>query len=128
MAKRAAVFGVGIDLMSVVRVEQAVERYGGRFLARIFTPAEVEFCAKLCRPYPSYAARFAAKEAFSKALGTGLRGKISWQEVEVCDNEKTRPTLKISGRAKEILGGRRVHLSLTHLDDYAAAVVVIEDE
>lgn len=123
-----AVFGVGIDLASVARVKQAIERYGGRFLERVFTPNEVAFCAKLSHPYPSYAARFAAKEAFSKALGTGLRGKISWREVEVCDNERTRPMLKVSGRAKEILGGRRVHLSLTHLDEYAAAVVVIEDE
>ncbi|MGQ9678746.1 MAG: holo-ACP synthase [bacterium] len=128
MAKKTAVFGVGIDLTSVARVKQAIERYGGRFLERIFTPGEVEFCSKLSRPYPSYAARFAAKEAFSKALGTGLRGKISWRDIEVCDNEKERPTMNISGRAKEILGGRGVHLSLTHLDDYAAAVVVIEDE
>lgn len=123
---RPAVFGVGIDLMSVKRIRRAIECYGGRFLERIFSPAEVDFCQKLSNPYPSYAARFAAKEAFSKALGTGLRGLVSWREIEVCDNERTRPTLKVTGRAKELLAGRRVHLSLTHLEDYAAAVVVIE--
>ncbi len=120
------IFGVGIDLMSVSRIRRAIENFGHRFIERIFTPAEVEFCQKLAHPYPSYAARFAAKEAFSKALGTGLRGAVSWQEIEVCDNEKTRPTLKVSGRAKQFLGKRRVHLSLTHLEDYAAAVVIIE--
>lgn len=123
----AALFGVGIDLVNVSRIRRAIEIYGARFLERVFTPAEVRFCQGLTHPYPSYAARFAAKEAFAKALGTGLRGVVSWQEIEVCDNERSRPTLKVSGRAAQHLAGRRVHLSLTHLDDYAAAVVVIEN-
>ncbi len=122
-----AVFGVGIDIMSVARIRKAIERYGARFLNRVFTGREREFCARLFSPYPSYAARFAAKEAFSKALGTGLRGVISWQEIEVLDNERSRPEIKVYGRAEVLLAGRRVHLSITHLDDYTAAVVVIED-
>lgn len=122
------IFGVGIDLMKVSRIRQVVERYGDRFLKRIFTLSEITFCERLADRFPSYAARFAAKEAFSKALGTGLRGIVSWQEIEVCDNERSRPTIKVFGRAKEILGHRRVHLSLTHLEDYAAAVVVIEEQ
>lgn len=122
-----AVFGVGVDLVNVGRLRRVMERFGERFIRRIFTPDEARFCAGLADPWPSYAARFAAKEAFAKALGTGLRGVISWQEIEVRDNERSRPTIAVSGRAKERLGNRRVHLSLTHLDDYAAAVVVIED-
>ncbi len=119
------IFGIGIDLIEVARIRQALERFGSRFQNRIFTPAEIAFCEKLDDKYPSYAGRFAAKEAFSKALGTGLRGRISWQEIEICDNERSRPSVRVTGRAKEILGDRTVHLSLTHIRDYAAAVVVI---
>jgi holo-[acyl-carrier protein] synthase len=122
-----AVFGIGIDLIEVGRIRQAIEKYGARFTTRIFTPAEIAFCEKLQDKYPSYAGRFAAKEAFSKALGTGLRGTISWLEIEICDNERTRPTMRLSGRAQALLGNRTVHLSLTHLKDYAAAVVVITE-
>jgi holo-[acyl-carrier protein] synthase len=122
-----AVFGVGIDLVRVDRIRSAMERFPARFKNRIYADAEVAFCEKLADKYPSYAGRFAAKEAFSKALGTGLRGAIGWSEIEVCDNERSRPTISVSGRAKEYLGERLVHLSITHLPDYAAAVVVIED-
>jgi holo-[acyl-carrier protein] synthase len=122
-----AVFGIGIDLVSVTRIRAALERYPERFRNRIFTAAEVRFCETLGDKYPSYAGRFAAKEAFSKALGTGLRGAIGWTEIDVCDNERSRPTIKVSGRAAAILAGRKVHLSISHLPDYATAIVVIED-
>ena len=122
-----AVFGVGIDLVNVGRVRAALERYPERFRSRVFTAAEVQFCETLGDKYPSYAGRFAAKEAFSKALGTGLRGAIGWAEIEVLDNEKTRPTIRATGRAAVILAGRKVHLSISHLSDYATAIVVIED-
>jgi holo-[acyl-carrier protein] synthase len=122
-----AVFGVGIDLVKVSRLREALERHPDRFRARIFTESEVTFCETLGDKYPSYAGRFAAKEAFSKALGTGLRGAIGWTEIEVLDNEKTRPTIRVTGRAAAILGSRKVHLSISHLSDYATAVVVIED-
>ena len=122
-----SVFGIGIDLVSVSRVRSAMDRFPDRFRARVFTPSEVAFCEGLADKYPSYAGRFAAKEAFSKALGTGLRGAIGWNEIDVLDNEKTRPTIKVTGRAEEILAGRRVHLSISHLPDYATAIVVIED-
>ena len=122
-----SVYGIGIDLVNVARVRAALERYPERFRNRIFTASEVKFCETLGDKYPSYAGRFAAKEAFSKALGTGLRGAIGWTEIEIQDNEKTRPTILVSGRAAAILAGRRVHLSISHLPDYATAIVVIED-
>ncbi len=122
-----AIFGIGIDLVEVKRVRQALERFPERFRNRVFAPGEVEFCEGLGNKYPSYAGRFAAKEAFSKALGTGLRGAVNWRDIEVCDNERMRPTIRTTGRAAEILGNRRVHLSITHLEEYASAVVVIED-
>lgn len=122
-----AVFGVGIDLVRVERIRAALQRHPDRFLKRIFTPAEVAFCETLADRLPSYAGRFAAKEAFSKALGTGLRGAIGWTEIEVRDNERSRPTIRCTGRAAALLGQRRIHLSISHLDDYATAMVVIED-
>ena len=122
-----AIFGIGTDLVNVGRLKAVLERYPDRFRARIFTESEVTFCETLGDKYPSYAGRFAAKEAFSKALGTGLRGAIGWTEIDVCDNERTRPTIKVSGRAEKILAGRKVHLSISHLPDYATAIVVIED-
>jgi holo-[acyl-carrier protein] synthase len=122
-----AIFGIGIDLVKVARIRAAFERHPARFRDRIFTPAESEFCETLADKYPSYAGRFAAKEAFSKALGTGLRGVIGWTEIDVRDNERSRPTIELTGRAAEILGIRRVHLSISHLEDYATAIVVIED-
>lgn len=122
-----SIYGIGIDLVSVARVRAALERYPEKFRNRVFTPAEVRFCETLGDKYPSYAGRFAAKEAFSKALGTGLRGAISWTDIEVRDNERTRPTISVTGRAAQILAGRKVHLSISHLPDYATAIVVIED-
>jgi holo-[acyl-carrier protein] synthase len=122
-----SIYGIGIDLVSVARVRAALERYPERFRNRVFTPAEVRFCETLGDKYPSYAGRFAAKEAFSKALGTGLRGAIGWTEIDVCDNERQRPTIKVTGRAERILAGRNIHLSISHLPDYATAIVVIED-
>ncbi len=122
-----AVFGVGIDLVEVGRLRRSLERFGDRFRHRVFTESEVAFCEGLSDPVLSYAGRFAAKEAFSKALGTGLRGAIGWREIEVRDNERSRPTIMVTGRAADRLGGRRVHVSITHLESYASAVVIIED-
>ncbi|MEO0074979.1 MAG: holo-ACP synthase [candidate division WOR-3 bacterium] len=121
-----AILGIGIDLIEVARIKQAIERYGERFKNRIFSKAEQEFCEAQNGKYLSYAARFAAKEAFSKALGTGLRGKISWLDVNVIDNENSPPHLEIKGRAKTILANGKILVSITHTQDYASAVVIIE--
>lgn len=123
--------GIGIDLVEVRRIREAFQKYGARFQQRVFTPDEITFCETLSDKYLSYAARFAAKEAFSKALGTGLgvltpRGAIGWTEIQVNDNERTRPTMTVSGAARRLLGNRRVSVSLSHTRDYATAIVVIE--
>ncbi|MEO0092338.1 MAG: holo-ACP synthase [candidate division WOR-3 bacterium] len=122
-----AIFGIGIDLIEVKRIRQALERFGDRFKNRIFTLTEQNFCESQKNKYLSYAARFAAKEAFSKALGTGLRGIISWQDINIIDDEKTPPKLEIRGRAKEILNNKKTLLSITHTNEYANAIVIIED-
>jgi holo-[acyl-carrier protein] synthase len=125
------VLGLGTDLMETRRVEESIDRYGERFLERIFTPDEVAYCLrKKKNAAESFAARFAAKEAGAKALGTGISRGVSWKEFEVRREASGRPTLHLSGRAAELaeaMGVKRIQLSLTHSRELALAVVVIED-
>ena len=124
------VIGVGTDLIEISRIEQSIARYGERFLARVFTPAEMEYCRRKKNAAESFAARFAAKEAGAKALGTGISRGVSWREFEVRRKPGQRPELYLSGRAEEIaegLGIRRLSLSLTHSRLLAMAVVIAED-
>ena len=123
------IVGIGIDLVSVSRIGAVLERRGERARARFFTPAEAARCGASRSPAESFAARFAAKEAFYKALGTGVGGAGGWTEVEVVSAPSGAPGLRLSGRAARAAAERgvaRVHLSLTHSGDTAAAVVVLE--
>ena len=116
---------VGIDLIEISRVAQTVERWGDRFLRRIYTEAELAYCRGRT---PQLAARFAAKEAMMKALGTGRYG-LSWREIEVVRRRGGRPTIQLQVRAARIaerLEVSHVALSITHSRDYAAASVVVE--
>jgi holo-[acyl-carrier protein] synthase len=125
------VLGLGTDLIETRRVQESIERYGQRFLERIFTEGEIAYCMrKRKNAAESFAARFAAKEAGAKALGTGISRGVSWKEFEVRREASGRPTLHLSGRAAELaeaMGVRRVQLSLTHSRELALAVVVAED-
>ena len=121
--------GVGIDLVPIERVWALLGRRGDRALARLFTPAEAQRCRASKHPPESFAARFAAKEAFFKALGTGWGRGGAWTEVEVVSAGNGAPSIRLSGRAAALAaerGVRRIHLSLTHADGTAAAVVVLE--
>jgi holo-[acyl-carrier protein] synthase len=123
------VIGVGTDLIEIARIEQSVARYGEHFVARIFTAAEVEYCRRKKNAAESFAARFAAKEAGAKALGTGISRGIGWLDLEVVHEPGGRPALALRGRAAERakqIGVARVSLSLTHSRDTALAVVVME--
>lgn len=116
---------VGVDIVEVRRVEEAIGRWGDRFLARIFTPGEIAYCRGVAHQAESFAVRFAAKEAFTKALKIG---KISvWREVEVVRGEGPRPSVLLHGSARSLVAGRRVDLSLSHASSHAVAVVLIED-
>jgi holo-[acyl-carrier protein] synthase len=116
---------VGVDLVEVGRVAGAIERWGTRFLERIYTPAEIRYCRGRAREAESFAVRFAAKEAFAKALKVG---KVSiWREVEVVRSEGPRPSVVLHGGARTLVGDRRVDLSLSHAATHAVAVVLIED-
>ena len=125
------IVGLGIDIEEVSRVRGAIERYGEKFLKRVFTPHEIAYCNQTRNPYERFAARFAAKEAGMKALGTGWRRGITWRDFEVSHAPGGRPILKMSGVALEIygqMGGTNIALSLTHTANQAMAEVIIEGQ
>jgi holo-[acyl-carrier protein] synthase len=124
------IVGTGVDLCEVGRIREAIERYDGRFKQRVFTDREIAYSERKANRYERYAARFAAKEAGMKALGTGWRGGIAWRDFEVTNLPTGRPTLAFHGKAGDIarkLGVRNVALSLTHTGDQAMAMVILED-
>jgi holo-[acyl-carrier protein] synthase len=125
----AKILGIGTDLAEVDRIEQSIARYGDRFVNRIYTPGEIAYVTRKANRYERFAARFAAKEAGMKALGTGWSGGVRWQDFEVSNLRSGRPTLKLHGKAAEYaaeLGANHVHLSLTHTATMAMAVVILE--
>jgi holo-[acyl-carrier protein] synthase len=124
------IVGSGIDLTEIERIQQSMDRYGARFLDRVYTAAEQAYCLRKRNAAESFAARFAAKEAGAKALGTGISQGVSWLEIEVEREPGGRPTLRFHGRAAERaarLGARRAALSITHTAGLAMASVVLED-
>jgi holo-[acyl-carrier protein] synthase len=124
------ILGTGIDLAEVERIRAAIERYGERFLHRVYTPHEIAYVERKANRYERFAARFAAKEAGMKAIGTGWRGGITWHDFEVANEPSGRPTLRLSGRAAQVaaaLGVRRISLSLTHTAQLGMAFVIVED-
>ena len=125
------IVGSGIDVVEVGRIHDSVERFGPRFLNRVFTAAEQAYCLRKRRSSESLAARFAAKEAGAKALGTGISRGVNWLEIEVVREPGGRPALCFHGRAAEIaasLGVAHAALSLTHTTELAMASVMLEDE
>lgn len=125
------ILGSGVDLCEVPRIEASIARYGNRFLERIFTAREIAYANRKANRFERFAARFAAKEAGMKALGTGWTGGITWRDFEVVNLPSGRPTLTFHGRAAEIagkLGVRHVALSLTHTKDQAMAMVILEGD
>lgn len=123
------ILGTGIDLAEVPRVKASIERYGDRFLRRVYTEKEIAYVDRKANRFERYAARFAAKEAGMKAIGTGWRNGIRWQDFEVINQPSGRPTLIFHGVAAEYarqLGVANVQLSLTHTADLGMAFVILE--
>jgi holo-[acyl-carrier protein] synthase len=121
--------GTGVDLIEVERIAQSIERFGSRFLERIYTEREIAYCRSKRNSAESFAARFAAKEAGAKALGTGINLGVTWREIEVKRSPMGRPDLELSGRARLVaqgLGVQRVTLAMTHTAAMAMAMVVME--
>lgn len=123
------IIGIGVDTVEISRFQRFLDAGNSALIKRIFTPHEQDYCLKKKQAAASLAVRFAAKEAFLKALGTGLRDGISWQEMEIVNQENGRPDLQLSGTALELLrerGAFKTHLSLSHDGNQAVAMVVLE--
>jgi holo-[acyl-carrier protein] synthase len=124
------IVGTGVDLAEVPRVRHLVERFGPRFIERVFTPAEIAYVERKANRFERFAARFAAKEAGMKAIGTGWRHGVTWQDFEVANLPSGKPTLRLHGvaaRVAEKLGVRNISLSLTHTAEYGMAHLILED-
>lgn len=124
------VLGIGTDLAEVDRIQHSIDRYGDRFLRRIYTPGEQAYASSKANAAERFAARFAAKEAGMKAIGTGWRRGVTWRDFEVVNQKSGRPTLRLTGVALQIandMGVKRISISLTHTAAIAFAVVIIED-
>ncbi len=123
------IVGIGVDIVEISRLRATLDRQKDRFLRRVFTPAEQEYCAGHRDPVPHYAVRFAAKEALFKAIGTGWAKGVSWIDVEVLRRGEGPPAMVLSGQAEKIahqLGTQAVHVSLSHAVENAVAVVILE--
>jgi len=123
------IVGTGIDMAEVPRIRAAIEHHGERFLRRVFTEGEIRYCESKANRVERYAARFAAKEAGMKALGTGWNHGVRWRDLEVARKPGGRPTLVLHGKAAELaakLGATRIALSLTHTAELAMAQVILE--
>jgi holo-[acyl-carrier protein] synthase len=125
------IVGSGIDLVDIHRIQHSVDRYGARFLSKVYTAGEQAYCLRKRNAAESLAARFAAKEAGAKALGTGMSHGVTWLEIEVVRQPGGRPTIRFHGRAAEMARRLDVHraaLSITHTKDLAMASVVLEND
>jgi holo-[acyl-carrier protein] synthase len=124
------IVGTGVDLAEVPRIKKSIERYGEKFIRRIYTPAEIAYVERKANKFERYAARFAAKEAGMKAIGTGWRRGVTWQDFEVANLPSGKPTLLLHGvaaRFAEKLGVKNISLSITHTSELGMAHVILED-
>lgn len=123
------IVGCGIDMIEIARIAEAAARYGDRFYRRIYLPEEIAYCRRKRNAMESFAARFAAKEAAAKALGTGIQSGVAFREIEVTRDPSGKPSLRFHGRAAEIariLGASHAVVSLTHTRTEAVAQVMLE--
>ena len=123
--------GTGVDIVEVQRLESSIQRYGQRFLDRLFTRREQEYCSSKANQYEHYAVRFAGKEAFLKAVGTGLRDGITWHDMEFLNDELGKPIAHYRGQLAvlmEQMGIQYVHVSFSHTRNSAVAMVIVESD
>lgn len=118
--------GVGTDIIEIDRLARAIERHGQRFLDRLFTLQEQSYCQRHVKSVERFAARFAAKEAVVKALGTGFRGEVTWHDIEIVNDTLGKPVVVLSDRLQTEFPGCEVLLSVSHCRDYATAVAILQ--
>jgi holo-[acyl-carrier protein] synthase len=123
------ILGVGIDIIEVARIAASLEKFGHRFGERILLPAEIEYCLSHQSPAVFVAARFAAKEAISKAFGTGICAQLGWQDMEISHRKSGEPFVVLHGKGKKLFeerGAKKIFVSITHTQQYAAVVAILE--
>ncbi len=124
------ILGTGIDIIEVERIEASYKKFGERFLKRILRPPEIEYCLSHKNPGAHLAVRFAAKEAISKAFGTGIGEQLSWQEIEICKKKSGEPFVVLHEGGLKLLdqrGGKTVHITLSHTRTHAVAMAILEN-
>ncbi|MGZ5023146.1 MAG: holo-ACP synthase [Chthoniobacterales bacterium] len=124
-----SVRGIGVDIVENVRIEQSIERFGERFLHRVFTAGEIAYCQSMKFPARHFAARFAAKEAASKAFGTGIGKSMGWRDIGVHKYSSGQPYVVLEGGAKQLAAERKISavwISLSHTDHHATAMIILE--
>jgi holo-[acyl-carrier protein] synthase len=119
--------GIGIDIIEIHRLQRSIETMGNRFLDKIFTPSEIAYCNAKAYRYQHYAARFAAKEAMSKALSIGWTGEFRWKDVEITNELSGQPRVTLHGSLRSRLSGATVMLSMSHSESHVVAMILIED-
>lgn len=123
------ILGLGVDIIEVARVQGSLDRFGERFLKRLLLPGEIAYCQSHKTPGPFVAARFAAKEAISKAFGTGIGSQLGWHDMEICRKESGEPFVVLHGGGKDLFAARHAKqllITLSHTQNYATAVAVLE--
>ena len=123
------ILGLGMDISEVARVKASVDRFGDNFLKRILHPDEISYCRTYRNPAQYVAVRFAAKEAISKAFGTGIGAQLGWHDMEICRKDSGEPFVVLHGggqRLFEARGAKQLLISLTHTENYVAAVAILE--
>jgi holo-[acyl-carrier protein] synthase len=124
------ILGIGIDIIEVARIAASYEKFGERFLKRLLHDAEIAYCLKHKNPAPFIAARFAAKEAISKAFGTGIGAQLGWQDMEIRRKESGEPFVVLHGKGKILFtarGAKQLLISLSHTENYATVTAVLEN-
>jgi holo-[acyl-carrier protein] synthase len=116
---------VGVDIVEVYRIKRAAERWGDRFIHRVFTPWEINYCSSKSFPEQSFAARFAVKEAVLKAIGTGLNKGAKWTSIEIVNDELGQPQVRLGQSIKEIIGARKIIVSMSHTHEHAVASAIM---
>ncbi len=119
--------GLGIDMVEVGRIKKAIDRWGERFLHRVFTSEERDYCERKAHPEQSFAARFAAKEAVLKTIGTGLSDGISWTDVEVVNDKSGKPEVRLGEKITRRIGNKKILLSISHTKEFAIAFAILVD-
>ena len=122
------ILGIGIDTIEIERIRDSHQKYGDRFIERILLPTEIDYCLQHKDPAPSFAVRFAAKEAISKSFGTGIRAELGWLDMEVARHDTGAPYVVLHGKGKALLEARggNVHISLSHTAHEATAMAILE--